>query len=61
MTDSRNAQGAAMDTHAEAVATPLLNSEMDGVIFLTLNRPKQFNALSLAVLHALHEIGRAHV
>ena len=54
MTDSRNAQGTAMDTHAEAVATPLLNSEMDGVIFLTLNRPKQFNALSLAVLHALH-------
>ena len=33
---------------------PLLVSETDGVIFFTLNRPQQFNALSLATLTALH-------
>jgi enoyl-CoA hydratase/carnithine racemase len=43
-----------MDTHTEPADAPLLVSQADGVVFLTLNRPKQYNALSLAVLQALH-------
>ena len=43
-----------MDTHPEPVEAPLLISELDGVVILTLNRPRQYNALSLAALHALH-------
>ena len=43
-----------MNIRNDSADEPLLISETDGVIFFTLNRPKQFNALSLAVLHALH-------
>src|SRR5262245_11700887 len=34
---------------------PLLSSATDGVAMLTLNRPRQYNALSAALLRALHE------
>ena len=43
-----------MDPSGPPAPLPLLMSEADGVVFLTLNRPGQFNALSLAVLDALH-------
>ena len=43
-----------MNIRNDSADEPLLISETDGVIFFTLNRPQQFNALSLAVLHALH-------
>ena len=43
-----------MDAHAQPLDSPLLCSEQDGVVTLTLNRPKQINALSMAVLQALH-------
>ena len=47
-------QGMAMDTHTETTEPPLLVSQSDGVVILTLNRPRQYNALSLAVLRELH-------
>ena len=34
--------------------TPLLRNDMEGVAILTLNRPAQYNALSSALLQALH-------
>lgn len=43
-----------MDTHPEPAEAPLLISQLDGVVILTLNRPRQYNVLSLATLHALH-------
>lgn len=43
-----------MNDHTDAVQSPLLISREEGVVFLTLNRPRQFNALSLATLTALH-------
>ena len=43
-----------MDTQSQTTEFPLLISEADGVVILTLNRPRQFNALSLAVLDGLH-------
>ena len=43
-----------MDPSGPPAPLPLLMSEADGVVFLTLNRPGQFNALSLALLDALH-------
>lgn len=43
-----------MDARADPLEQPLLISHVSGVAFLTLNRPKRFNALSRAVLHALH-------
>ena len=43
-----------MDNFTEPSETALLTTEVDGVIFLTLNRPRQYNALSLATLQALH-------
>ena len=43
-----------MDTHTEPAEPPLLLTVDDDVAMLTLNRPRQYNALSLAVLHALH-------
>lgn len=43
-----------MDTHTEPAELPLLLTVDDDVVMLTLNRPRQYNALSLAVLHALH-------
>ena len=43
-----------MDTHTEPAEPPLLLTFDDDVVMLTLNRPKQYNALSLAMLHALH-------
>lgn len=43
-----------MDTHTGASEAPLLASNEDGIVFLTLNRPRQYNALSLATLDALH-------
>ena len=43
-----------MDNFTEAPETALLTTELDGVVFLTLNRPRQYNALSLATLKALH-------
>jgi enoyl-CoA hydratase/carnithine racemase len=40
---------------APAIAEPvLLRSDRDGVALLTLNRPRQYNALSSALLEALH-------
>ncbi len=33
---------------------PLLREDVDGITFLTLNRPRQYNALSSALLQALH-------
>ena len=43
-----------MDTQAQPPDLSLLRSEQDGVVSLTLNRPKQTNALSMALLQALH-------
>ena len=43
-----------MDTNSEPAEAPLLISKVDGVVILTLNRPRQFNALSVALLNALH-------
>ena len=43
-----------MDTQAQPPDLSLLRSEQDGVVTLTLNRPKQTNALSMALLQALH-------
>ena len=43
-----------MDTNNEPAEAPLLISTVDGVVILTLNRPRQFNALSVALLNALH-------
>ena len=43
-----------MDTNSEPAETPLLISQLDGVVILTLNRPRQYNALSVATLDALH-------
>ena len=49
------ANGLAMEKHAVSPGELLLRSELhDGVIVLTLNRPGQFNALSLDILHALY-------
>lgn len=49
-----NAQGIAMDTHTESPTSPLLLTFDDGVAILTLNRPRQYNALSLEMLVAFH-------
>ena len=38
----------------QSLAPPLLRSTADGVVTLQLNRPKQYNALSGALLDALH-------
>jgi len=38
---------------AAATEAPVLRSDADGVATLTLNRPRQFNAISLAMLEAL--------
>ena len=43
-----------MDKNSEPAETPLLISQLDGVVILTLNRPRQYNALSVALLNALH-------
>ena len=46
-----------MNIAAEAPAkaeAPLLRQDIDGVATLTLNRPRQYNALSGALLEALH-------
>ena len=43
-----------MDIPGQAAAGPLLISQADGVVVLTLNRPNQYNALSLETLHTLH-------
>jgi enoyl-CoA hydratase/carnithine racemase len=43
-----------MDTNPGSAETPLLVSSEGGVVTLTLNRPRQYNALSLATLNALH-------
>jgi enoyl-CoA hydratase/carnithine racemase len=44
-----------MDTSIPTVSDPLiLRSEAAGVTTLTLNRPRQFNALSMELLDALH-------
>ena len=43
-----------MDTNNEPAEAPLLISQVDGVVILTLNRPRQYNALSVATLEALH-------
>ena len=43
-----------MDTQTQPAEPPLLKSALDGVVVLTLNRPTQYNALSLATLRALH-------
>lgn len=43
-----------MDVLTVPLESPLLISREDNVVVLTLNRPRQFNALSLATLHALH-------
>ena len=44
-----------MEKHAAPPEVPLVISDLDdGVILLTLNRPMQFNALSLGSLYALH-------
>ena len=42
-----------MDAHRPPLDAPLLISGNDGVVILTLNRPRQYNALSLATLDAL--------
>ena len=44
-----------MDTTANATSTEplLLRDDANGISTLTLNRPKQFNALSMALLDAL--------
>jgi enoyl-CoA hydratase/carnithine racemase len=44
----------ALPATTPAVA-PVLQRNEDGIAILTLNRPRQFNALSGAVLEALHE------
>lgn len=51
-----NASGspAPLPEFAAAPHAPLLRSDTGGVAFLTLNRPRQYNALSDAVLDALH-------
>ena len=42
-------------THADTtINTPVLRDDRDGVVTLRLNRPLQFNALSEAMLDALH-------
>ena len=38
----------------QSLAPPLLRSTADGIATLQLNRPRQYNALSGALLHALH-------
>ena len=38
----------------EPTEAPLLIAQVDGVVILTLNRPRQYNALSVATLDALH-------
>ena len=43
-----------MDTQTGSAETPLLVSNEAGIAILTLNRPRQYNALSLAALNALH-------
>ncbi len=43
-----------MNNLTEPSEAVLLTTEVYGVIFLTLNRPRQYNALSLATLQALH-------
>jgi enoyl-CoA hydratase/carnithine racemase len=46
-----------MNVSFSALDTPLLREQRDGVVTLRLNRPKQYNALSQAVLDALqHEL-----
>ena len=43
-----------MDIHSRPLDAPLLIShQQDGLVFLTLNRPRQYNALSLATLEAM--------
>lgn len=42
-----------MNTHAEASEPVLLREESEGCVTLRLNRPRQFNALSEALLDAL--------
>ena len=44
-----------MSTHpTEIAAEPLvIRTDADGIATITLNRPRQFNALSMAMLHAL--------
>ena len=55
MTDPRHRiEGFIMDSPSPPIESPLHVTFADGVVFLTLNRPRQFNALSLATLHALH-------
>jgi len=39
---------------APAPADPLLERRRDGIATLTLNRPRQYNALSAALLERLH-------
>lgn len=43
-----------MDTLNAAQDTPVTLETVDGVAFLTLNRPRQYNALSAATLDVLH-------
>ena len=43
-----------MDVVTVPLESPLLISRENNVVVLTLNRPRQFNALSLATLYALH-------
>ena len=43
-----------MENFTEPSEPVLLTTEVDGVVFLILNRPRQYNALSLATLQALH-------
>ena len=55
MTNSCIANGWAMEKYTASTAEPLVISDLDdGVLVLTLNRPKQFNALSVGSLYALH-------
>lgn len=44
-----------MSTQDTGTETPLLRRDREGIATLTLNRPKQYNALSEAVLGALQE------
>ncbi|MEQ1516095.1 MAG: enoyl-CoA hydratase [Usitatibacteraceae bacterium] len=43
-----------MDTNTMTAEVPIVQSQSEGVVILTLNRPKQYNALSLATLELLH-------
>ena len=44
-----------MDTLPSAQDAPITRENQSGIAIVTLNRPKQYNALSAAVLEALHE------